>query len=119
MAADEVDALYGGVGMIGSAMLTPVRQAVLLSKLPETTPSASIDRACCSGMTAIGIGMKDIRSGEARAAICGGFESLSNAPILWPRQRARRIGDVSATGWPALLRQGSRRGVQRLSLRNS
>jgi acetyl-CoA C-acetyltransferase len=50
----QVDALYGGVGMIGGAVLTPVRQAVLLSKLPETTPSATIDRACCSGMTAIG-----------------------------------------------------------------
>ena len=54
-------------------------------------------------MTAIGLGMKEIRSGEARAAICGGFESLSNAPILWPRQRARRIGDVSATD-PLLMR---------------
>jgi acetyl-CoA C-acetyltransferase len=103
LAPDQVDALYGGVGMIGSAVLTPVRQAVLLSNLPETTPSASIDRACCSGMTAIGIGMKDIRCGEARALICGGFESLSSTPVLWPRQHARRIGDVSATD-PLLMR---------------
>jgi hypothetical protein len=36
------------------------------AKLPETTPSASADRACCSGMTAIGGGMKDIHCGEAR-----------------------------------------------------
>ncbi|MFH1603784.1 MAG: thiolase family protein [Pseudomonadota bacterium] len=99
----EIDALYGGVGMIGSAVLTPVRQAVLLSNLPETTPSASIDRACCSGMTAIGVAMKDIRCGEARAVICGGFESLSRTPVLWPRQRARRIGDVSVTD-PLLMR---------------
>ena len=101
--AGEVDALYGGVGMMGSAMLTPVRQAVLLSKLRETTPSATIDRACCSGMTAIGVGMKDIRLSEARTVICGGFESLSRTPILWPRERARRIGDVSSTD-PLLMR---------------
>lgn len=101
--AGQIDALYGGVGMIGSAVLTPVRQAVLLSELPETTPSASIDRACCSGMTAIGVAMKDIRCGEARAAICGGFESLSRTPILWPRQPERRIGDVCGTD-PLLMR---------------
>lgn len=101
--ANQVDALYGGVGMIGGAVLTPVRQAVLLSNLPETTPSASIDRACCSGMTAIGIGMKDIRCGEARVVLCGGFESLSRTPVLWPRQREPRIGDVAVSD-PLLMR---------------
>jgi acetyl-CoA C-acetyltransferase len=103
LAPADVDALYGGVGMIGSAVLTPVRQAVLLSKLPENTPSAAIDRACCSGMTAIGVAMKDIKCGEARGVMCGGFESLSQTPILWPRERARRIGDVSARD-PLLMR---------------
>ena len=73
LAPADIDALYGGVGMIGSAVLTPVRQAVLLSKLPENTPSAAIDRACCSGMTAIGVAMKDIKCGEARGVMCGGF----------------------------------------------
>jgi acetyl-CoA C-acetyltransferase len=103
LAPTDIDALYGGVGMMGSAILTPVRQAVLFSKLPETLPSATVDRACCSGMTAIGIGMKDIRCGEAKAVLCGGFESLSNAPLLWARQKARRIGDVSVTD-PLLMR---------------
>ncbi|MGD9762538.1 MAG: thiolase family protein [Candidatus Binatia bacterium] len=102
VAPEEVDVLYGGVGMIGGGMLSPVRQAVLMSRLPETTPSAAIDRACCSGMTAIGAAMKEIRCGEARAALCGGFESLSRTPVLWPRER-RRIGDVLATD-PLLMR---------------
>lgn len=100
--ADSVDAVYSGVGMISSAVLTPVRQAVLRSSLPETTPSAAIDRACCSGMTALGIGFKDIRLGEARAIVCGGFDSLSRTPLLWPRQRSR-IGNVAVED-PLLLR---------------
>lgn len=103
LGANQVDALYGGVGMIAAAMLTPVRQAVLLSNLDETTPSLTVDRACCSGMTAIGLGMKEIRCGEAKVLLCGGFESLSNTPVLWPRQRTRRIGDVFATD-PLLMR---------------
>ena len=97
-----IDVVYAGVGMIASAVLTPVRQAVLRSVLPGTTPSAAIDRACCSGMTALGIGFKDIRLGEARAAVCGGFDSLSCTPLLWPRQRAR-IGNVEVQD-PLLLR---------------
>ena len=32
---DEIGALYAGVGMIGSAVLTPVRQAVLLSAVVQ------------------------------------------------------------------------------------
>ena len=101
--AGAIDALYGGVGMIASAVLTPVRQAVLGSSLPETTPSAAIDRACCSGMTAIGMGFRDIRLGEASVVVCGGFESLSNTPLLWPRQRARRLGNVTVED-PLLIR---------------
>lgn len=103
IAANAIDAVYGGVGMISSAMLTPVRQAVLSSALPETTPSAAIDRACCSGMTAIGMGFKDIRLGEASVVVCGGFESLSRTPLLWPRQRAQRLGNVAVED-PLLIR---------------
>ena len=101
--AGAVDALYGGVGMIAGAMLTPVRQAVLRSRLPETTPSATIDRACCSGMTALGIAFRDLRLGEAQAVLAGGFESLSRTPLLWPRQRATRLGQVTVDD-PLLLR---------------
>ena len=64
--AGAVDAVYMGVGMIGSAVLTPARQAVLLSQLPNETPSLAVDRACCSGMTAVGIGFKDIKVGRRR-----------------------------------------------------
>lgn len=101
-APEGFDALYGGIASMGGAMASTVRQAVLMSKLPETTPSAGIDRACCSAMTAIGIGMKDIRCGDADAVICGGFESLSRTPFLQPRQHPR-IGDVTASD-PLLMR---------------
>jgi acetyl-CoA C-acetyltransferase len=100
---ERIEAVYGGVGMISSAMLTPVRQAVLMSSLPEQTPSAAIDRACCSGMTAIGLSMKELECGEAGAVICGGFDSLSRTPLLWPRQPERRIGAITADD-PLLMR---------------
>lgn len=102
--ARKIDALYAGVGMIGANVLTATRQALLLgSGLPETVPSLSVDRACCSGMTAIGLAFKDIRAGDADAVVCGGYESLSNTPFLWPRQRGARPGKVEVTD-PLMLR---------------
>ncbi len=89
-----IDAVYAGIGLIGGATLTATRQAVLLSRLPHSTPSFGVDRACCSSMTAIGLGWKDILAGQSAALVCGGFESLSRTPLLWPRQRAR-IGAVT------------------------
>lgn len=97
------EAVYMGVGMIGAATLTPARQAVLLSKLPNETPSLAVDRACCSGMTAVGLGFKDIRVGAAQTVIAGGFESLSRTPLLMPRSRERPLGEVVLDD-PLLLR---------------
>jgi len=101
--AGAADAVYMGVGMIGSAVLTPARQAVLRSQLPNETPSLAVDRACCSGMTAVGLGFKDIKAGASDVLICGGFESLSHTPLLMPRPRERALGEVVLED-PLLLR---------------
>ena len=90
--AGAVEAVYMGVGMIGSAVLTPAREAVLRSTLANETPSLAVDRACCSGMTAVGLGFKDIKAGTSDVLICGGFESLSRTPLLMPRKRDRVLG---------------------------
>ncbi|AZO77805.1 MULTISPECIES: thiolase family protein [unclassified Bosea (in: a-proteobacteria)] len=99
----SIEALYMGVGMIASAAFTPARQAVLLSRLRQETPSLAIDRACCSGMSAIGLGWRDIRLGFADAVICGGVDNLSQTPLLWPRRRNKPLGAVTAED-PLLLR---------------
>jgi acetyl-CoA C-acetyltransferase len=102
--AEAVDSLYAGVGMIGANVLTSTRQALLLgSGLPHGVPSLTVDRACCSGMTALGLGFREIRSGEAQVVVAGGFESLSNTPYLTPRRHSSRPGNVLSAD-PLLLR---------------
>jgi acetyl-CoA C-acetyltransferase len=101
---EDIDALFAGIGMIGANRLTATRQALLEhSGLPETLPSLGVDRACCSGMTAIGLGWRELLTGQADAVMCGGFESLSNTPFLWPRQRGIRPGSVDVSD-PLTLR---------------
>lgn len=103
LAPEAVDAAYLGVGMIGAGMLTPVRQAVLRSRLGDATPSFGVDRACCSGMTALGLAFKDIRAGESSLVIAGGFESLSRTPQLFPRNHSGRVGGVAVDD-PLMMR---------------
>ena len=86
----SIDALYAGIGMMGGAALTYTRQMLMTTVLPVSTPSLAVDRACCSGMTALGLAFKDIRLGDADVVIAGGFDGLSNTPYLMPRRTNTR-----------------------------
>ena len=48
----QVNALYAGIGMLAGGALAYVRQMLMTTNLPVSTPSLAIDRACCSGMSA-------------------------------------------------------------------
>ena len=99
----QVDALYAGIGMLGGAALTYTRQMLMTTALPVTTPSLAVDRACCSGMTALGLAFKDIRLGEAELIVAGGLDGLSNTPYLLPRRAQARPGNRQLDD-PLLLR---------------
>lgn len=62
--------------------MTPTRQAVLAAGLPQETVSLSIDRACCSGLSAVGLARTQILAGEYSIAIAGGMENMSATPML-------------------------------------
>ncbi len=97
-----IDGVYLGTGLLGGYGLTAARQAVLLSELPQTTPSVGIDRACCSGLSAIALANNEAILNPESLIVCGGMESLSQAPYLLPRN-IRKLGDITAED-PLLLR---------------
>ena len=72
----SVTGLYAGVAMIGGGVLTPARCMVLQSTLPETTPSMAVDRACCSGLTAIGLAARELAEAGDGLIVAGGAENL-------------------------------------------
>jgi acetyl-CoA C-acetyltransferase len=79
--------LGAGLGM------NVARQIALRAGVPETTPACSVNMMCGSGMQAVILAAQAIRAGEAEAVLCGGCESMSNAPQLLQRAPAsRRIG---------------------------
>ena len=59
-----------------------VRQALLKAGLPPETKSATIDKACCSSMTAIHMGYNAIKWGESEIVVVVGAENFSRVPFV-------------------------------------
>jgi len=77
-----VDELYLGVAVLAGTASVAARQVLFTSGLPAHTPSLTIDRACCSSMTCIGLGLRNIRSGEIHTVVSGGMEAMSQTPLI-------------------------------------
>lgn len=81
------------------------RQVGVRLGLPLTSPAFTVNMMCASGMQAISLAVQAIRSGEANAVLCGGTESMSNAPHLLPRSRSGiKLGDGKMVD--SILRDG-------------
>ena len=62
--------------------------------LPVSTPAYTVNMMCASGMQAVILATQAIHSGSARMVLCGGAESMSNAPYLQDRARTGyKLGD--------------------------
>jgi acetyl-CoA C-acetyltransferase len=91
----EIDSVIMGLCLPGVG-LSPARQAVLAAKLPVATNALTVDRACCSALTAAGIGMQLILRDQASIIIAGGMENMSRTPYLIPQMRwGARLGDFT------------------------
>lgn len=75
----------------------PARQITLLAGFPESNISLTIDRACCSSMTALRLGWRAIKSGAAEIVIASGAENMGNVPLIAQAAKARwgvRLGPI-------------------------
>ncbi len=82
---EEVDMVYYGMCIQSEAAIeynVNARQALLKAGLPPETVSLTIDRACCSSLTGVQMGLRDIRAGEADVVLAVGAENMSNTPFV-------------------------------------
>jgi 3-oxoadipyl-CoA thiolase len=97
------DVVFGCANQAGEDNRNVARMALLLAGLPKEVPASTINRLCGSGMDAVGIAARAIRSGEAQLAIAGGVESMSRAPFVMPKaetafSRTNAVYDTTI-GW--------------------
>jgi acetyl-CoA C-acetyltransferase len=76
------DVIYGCANQAGEDNRNVARMSALLAGLPQEVPGSTVNRLCGSGLDAVGIAARAIRSGEARLMIAGGVESMTRAPFV-------------------------------------
>jgi acetyl-CoA C-acetyltransferase len=97
------DVLLGCANQAGEDNRNVARMAGLLAGLPVSVGGATVNRLCGSGLDAVGIAARAIRSGEADLLIAGGVEAMSRAPFVMgkassPFARDHALHD-STIGW--------------------
>ena len=85
IAGERLGDVTGGAVLKHSRDFNLVRECVLSSGLDAATPGLDMQRACGTGLdAAISIAMK-IALGQMDAGIAGGFDTVSDPPIVYPR----------------------------------
>ena len=103
--AENIDQLIIGNVLSAGQGMNIARQIGVRLGLPLSVPAFTVNMMCASGMQAVILAAQAIRAGEARVVLCGGTESMSNAPYLLPRARTGyKLGD--ATVQDSLLGDG-------------
>ncbi|WP_417668790.1 3-oxoadipyl-CoA thiolase [Roseibium sp.] len=97
------DLIYGCANQAGEDNRNVGRMAVLLSGMPIAVPGTTVNRLCGSGMDAIGMASRAIKSGDCDLVIAGGVESMSRAPFVMPKaetafSRSNSVYDTTI-GW--------------------
>ena len=101
--AELDDVVLGCANQAGEDNRNVARMAALLAGLPEGVSGATINRLCGSGLDAVSIAARAIKSGEAGFMIAGGVESMSRAPFVMGKateafSRGAEIFDTTI-GW--------------------
>ena len=79
------DVIFGCANQAGEDNRNVARMSLLLAGLPAAVPGSTVNRLCGSGMDAIGIAARAIKSGETGLMLAGGVESMSRAPFVMPK----------------------------------
>jgi acetyl-CoA C-acetyltransferase len=91
---DVSDVVLGCVNQAGEDSRNVARFAALLSGLPPTTPGATVNRLCASGLQAVVDSARAITCGEGDLYIAGGVESMSRAPYVMSKSDTPYSRDV-------------------------
>jgi hypothetical protein len=97
------DVVLGCANQAGEDNRNLARMAALLAGLPVAVPGVTVNRLCGSGLDAVAIAARMIRSGEAELVIAGGAESMSRAPYVLSKpdaafSRTQQMFDTTI-GW--------------------
>ncbi len=107
--ADVGHVIYGNALQTSSDAIYLARHVGLEAGVPETVPAVTVNRLCGSGFQAITQAAQEVLLGDSQVVLCGGTESMSQAPHVvrgarWGNLRLGAAGDFfDDLLWEALL----------------
>lgn len=88
------EAIIGNV-LSGSLGQNVARQVSVHAGVPKEVPAFAINKVCGSGLRAVSLAAQTIKAGDAEVVLCGGTESMSNAPYALTNARfGMRMNDT-------------------------
>lgn len=90
----QIDQIILGNILSAGQGMNIARQVGVHLGLPIDVPAFTVNMMCGSGLQTVLLAAQAIKAGEAKAILCGGTESMTNAPYLLPRARGGyKLGD--------------------------
>jgi len=91
---DEVDEVLMGQILSAGAGQNPARQAAVNAGIPESATAVGVNQLCGSGLRTVALGMQFIQLGDANIMVCGGQESMSQAPHTAHMRGGTKMGPL-------------------------
>jgi acetyl-CoA acyltransferase len=106
---DELDqVIFGNIAEPPDAV-NVARVAALRAGVPARVPAYSVNRLCGSGLESVVDAAYRIGAGDAEAIVAGGVESMSNIPLLYPKEGRELFAEVfTARNVPGRVAAASR-----------
>lgn len=90
----DIDQVIIGAVLSAGQGMNPARQVGIKLGLPIDRPAFTVNTQCGSGMQSVILAAQAVLTGDAKVVLCGGMESMSNAPYLLDRARGGyKLGD--------------------------
>ena len=85
------------------------RVAAVKAGLPESVPGITVHRNCTSSLSAVQMGLYQIKAGDADCIMAGGTDSMSTAPhMIFNARYGKKFGhmDLRDSMWDSLTNLG-------------
>ncbi|XP_037048592.1 acetyl-CoA acetyltransferase [Bradysia coprophila] len=92
---DDVNEIILGQALTACAGQNPGRQAAWKAGVPKHVPAYVLNMLCGSGLKSVALGYQSIRCGDNSIVICGGQESMTNAPHATHLRGGIKFGDAT------------------------
>lgn len=88
ISVSDVEEVFMGNVLQAGLGQNPARQAALEAGLSVDVPATTVNQVCGSGLMAVHLACRSIRSGESGILVAGGMENMSRAPHLLQGSRS-------------------------------